>query len=376
MRFWTGPLSLSARLALATIAVLFAVQVIGVLAYQRDLDERRRAELANAVALGRSIATVVDGFAQDLERTTFAAAVLLGRQAQPLDQASTGPPLKAILDDYPRLRALFLTDLAGRVTASDSGIGIGTDASARPYIGSLQRGAATVWSGSLSGLESGEVTIAFGRPVRGADGAPRAFMIAAFHAARMAEGLPIALPPDAEVAILDENGQVLHSSARPQLGPTERDVRAAPGVAAALAGAITPVSNAVTPFAGSARFGVFVPVERTRWVVGLTRPQAPLEAALRRRFIEQSGAIAAVMLGAAALQALLVRRLARPLEQLAAAARRCPWRAHRHSKRAGLRRRHRSRPPRHRDADHDRGGRRARDAPAQGNRDGAGHGRR
>jgi signal transduction histidine kinase len=319
---WTQ--SLGFRLALAAAGVLLILQVIGVLVYRRGVDERRAAELENTVALGRTAAAVAEAFAEGLERVTLAAALALGRQEGPLDQSTAGPYLRSLLTDYPQLRALFLTDLDGRVIASDSGAGVGTDLAGRPYVAELRRGAPAVWSGNLAGMSSGADTVAFGRPVLGPDGQPRALLVVAFYARRLAEGLPLALPADAEVAVLDDSGRLVYSSGIADLDalPDEvRDVSEAPGVAAALGGSIVPLQGAETPLPGRARFGVLVPVQRPRWVLALTRPQAPLEAALRWRFLQEAGAIAVVVLAAAAVQALLVRRLTRPLSTLAGAAR-------------------------------------------------------
>jgi signal transduction histidine kinase len=178
-----------------------------------------------------------------------------------------------------------------------------------------------VWSGSITGTESGEVTIAFGRPVRAEGGPTRGFFIVAFHAARLVEGLPLSPPPDSDITFIDERGQLLHSTVRPDLAAGQRTVTVAPGVSEALQGRIARVMGAQTPLPGEARYGAFVPLARTGWVVGFTRPQAALDARLRARFLQDAGAVGVVFVLAAVLLALVARRVSAPLRRLSIAAR-------------------------------------------------------
>ncbi|HEU5315138.1 MAG TPA: sensor histidine kinase [Chloroflexota bacterium] len=311
---------IATRVTIVALAVLLAVQAILLAGYQQDLEERRAAELENAVTIGQTVAAVVDSFARDLERSTFATAFALARQDGPLDQGTAGPALAAQIGQYNRLRAIFLTDGAGRVVASDSGAGVGTDLSTRPYLPPLRAGAERVWSGSLAGLESGEVTIAFGLPVRVPGAPPRGYLIAAFQPGRLADGLPLNPPPDSEIVFIDERGQLLHSTLRPDIPVAQRALSSAPGVAAALRGHVSPVLAAHTPLQHDERYGVFVPAPRMGWVVGFTRPQAAMEARLRQRLIEDASAVALVVLLGGVFLTLVARRISAPLRRLAAAA--------------------------------------------------------
>jgi signal transduction histidine kinase len=311
---------IATRLTLVALVVLLAIQAILVAGYQQDLEERRAAELENAIAIGQTVAAVVDSFARDLERSTFATAFALARLEGPLDQSSAGPALAAQLGQYTRLRAIFLTDPTGRVVASDTGVGVGTDLSSRPYLPPLRAGAERVWSGSLAGLESGEVTLAFGLPVRAGSAAPRGYLIAAFQPARLADGLPLNPPPDSEIVFIDERGLLLYSTLRPDVPAAQRLLAAAPGVAHALQGQVSPVMAAHTPFENDDRYGVFVPAPRLGWVVGFTRPQAAMEARLRQRLIEDASAVALVVVLGGAFLALVARRVSAPLRRLEGAA--------------------------------------------------------
>src|SRR5207248_10070585 len=103
-------------------------------------------------------------------------------------------PLQAAAAQFPTLRAMFLTDVQGRTIATGTGGALGFDLSSRPYIARLRAGSDTVWSGALSGVQTGETTVAFGRVVGGPDREPRAFLIAAFYPQQFVESLPVTLP--------------------------------------------------------------------------------------------------------------------------------------------------------------------------------------
>ena len=116
---------------------------------------------------------------------------------------------------------MFLTDAHGRLIATGTGGALGFDLSTRPYMPPLQAGAETVWSGGIAGVQTGETTVAFGRVVRGPDGAPRGFLIVAFYPQQFVERLPISLPPNARVTVIDDRGAALYDSS-----PVERAGRA------------------------------------------------------------------------------------------------------------------------------------------------------
>jgi signal transduction histidine kinase len=299
------------------IALLVVLQVIVVATYRQNLEERRAVEVENAIVVGQTVAAVVEGFARDLEGLSLAAALALGAREAPLDQATAGPYLDALGAYYAVLRTIFLADIHGRVIASPGGAGIGTDLSARAYVRALQGGTETVWSDGLAGLETGEVVVVFGRIVRAPDGAPRAYLFSAFYPQHFVERLPIRLPPDAGVVLIDKQMAVLFDS-QGRAPPTDhRAARDSPEIQAALRGEVVRLVGATVPFAREARFGALVPASRTGWVVGYTRPQAAVEGVLWRRFVYQAGGVTGVMALAVALVTVLAHRLARPLALLA-----------------------------------------------------------
>lgn len=309
---------LATRLTVGVVALLIVLQLIVLATYAGNLAERRDSELENSVDVGRTLAAVVDEFTRDLEGMMAAAALAIGANPQPLDQATLGPYFAQLQSQYGVLRALFVTDTAGRVTASDSGIGVGVDVSSRPYIAALQQGAQMAWSEGLPGIQSGETTVAFARVVPGADGRARGYLVAAFYPENLLERLPGGLPSDATIVLTDRRGFALYSSEPVPID--QLDVSAVREVREALAGSTVRFSDAAIPFPGEARYGSFIPVPHVGWVVGFIRPQAPLEEALRDRFLKQGGAITTVMLLAIVATALFARRLAAPLADLSTAA--------------------------------------------------------
>jgi len=315
----SGRPRLATRLTLAMVALLLAIYVILLAGYAADIRERRAAEVDDAVISAQMAASVVDGFRGNLETTLLAAALALNDHPPPLDQASVGPLLDGLARSFPSLRALFLTDPQGVVIASQANSGVGADVSARPYIMSLQAGAEAVWSGGLAGLQTGQTTIAHARVVRGPDGQPRGFMVAAFQPPAVVERLPIAVAPDARVILIDEHARVLFASESTELANLD-DLSGVASVRQALDGTTVRLDGETTPLATGPQYGALVPVGSTGWAVGYIRPVARLETALRDRLIQQALAVTLVMLVAGATIAYLTRRLLRPLGALVAAA--------------------------------------------------------
>ena len=306
-RLWT-------RISLVVVALVVAVEVIVGWTGLASLEERRATELEHAVLVGQAIAAVVDGFAADLQSTTLSTAIALGVQPGPLDPATVSEHLRSIAAQYPSLRSMFLTDTDGRVIASGTDDALGLDLSLRPYIVPLQSGAASVWTGGIPGILTGETTVAFGRSVRGADGSVRAFLVGAFYPQRLVEGLPVSLPPEARVTVIDDRGAVLYDS---DASTSPRPHADDGSIQSALDGKIIQIAGQTAPGGDEARFGALVPVPRLGWAVGYTLPRAAVEATLARRSAFQAGGIALVILVAASVFVMILRRLTQPLTMLA-----------------------------------------------------------
>ncbi len=315
-----GPWSLSTRLTLLVAILAMAVLLIISLSYAEQARERRASEIDTATRSARNGASIVDGFLRDLENTTFAMAGVLAGSAGPYDQATFGAYLTSLTKAYPELRAFFITDPSGKVVASASGEGIGLDLSSRPYLPRLKAGADRVWSGSITGLQSGDITVAFGRPIRAADGSVRGFIITAFFPERVLQTLRVDVPADAQLALIDEVGRLLYASDRTEPAATEIDVIDAPGVREALQGKVVPVDGVATPLGSDRRYGALAPIERTGWVLAMTRPLAALETELLTRLIRDAAAVLGALLVAVLLAAYVANRLARPLRELSRSA--------------------------------------------------------
>lgn len=300
-----------------TAAALFAVLVLFTVGtYRETIARERDTELDNAVSLARVSAAVIDSFIQDLEGTTQAMALAIGARPGPITQGTTGTYLSTTIRNFPQLRTLFVTDLSGRVIASQRAEGVGTDLSGRPYVQALRAGRSTVWSDGLIGIQTGEVTVAFGRHIRAPEGTSRAYLLAAFYPSRLMERLPRNLPEDARVMLIDQRGFVLHST-QSDLSPEQRQVGDRPFVREALQGQVVPVTGIVLPLSDDPRFGAFVPIPTTGWVLGFTRPLAPLENQLRMIAVRQVAVITIVMLAAILVFIVIARWLIRPIGRLA-----------------------------------------------------------
>src|SRR2546430_14706542 len=220
------------------VVVLGLLLGFSFITYGQLLRQRRGDELANATAITGTVAAQIDGFLRDIESSTLAIAQGLAIQNVPLTQRTVSSLLRNVQESYGILRALFVIDLRGRVVASASGEGIGLDLSGRPYMEVLRSGATSVWSDGLRGFQSGQVTIAFGRPIEGAAGRPHAYLVAAFYPPDLMLRLRQALPQDSRITLIDRQGFVLFTSVDSNLPLSQRDFSSPPNVRQALAGEV------------------------------------------------------------------------------------------------------------------------------------------
>jgi signal transduction histidine kinase len=320
MRRLRGPWSLSTRLTLLVGIIAIPVFLIIGLSYADQGRERRASELDTATRSARNGASIVDGFLRDLENTTFAMTGVLGGSTRPYDQVSLGPILSGLAKAYPEVRAIFVTDPGGKVVASGTGEGIGVDLSSRTYVAALKGGADRVWSGSIAGLQTGDITVAFGRPIRGVDASTRGFVIIAFYPERVLQTLRVDVPPDAQLALIDERGHLIYASDRREPATTEIDLIDAPGVRDVLGGKVVPVDGVATPLGADPRYGALVPIARTGWALAMTRPLAALDSELFTRLVGDAALVLGTLLAAGLIAAFLANRLAHPLRELSRSA--------------------------------------------------------
>jgi len=315
-RLFPGRWRLQSSLILTATALFAVLMLLTAITYRDTITRERAAEVENAVSLARVSAALIDAFIKDLEGTTLAMALAIGARQDPITQETAGAYLSTTIQHYPQLRSLFVTDLSGRVIAAQRSEGLGVNLSRRPYVQALRAGRDTVWSDGLIGLRSGEITVAFGRVIRSPDGTPRGYLLAAFYPSRVIGRLPPNVPSEARVTLIDRRGLVLHTTYG-ELRPEQRDVAGRPLVRAALRGQVVPVAGPVSLFDDEARYGAFVPIPTTGWVLGFTRPLASLEQRLRLLALRQVAVITVAVLGAILVFVMIARRLIRPLGRLA-----------------------------------------------------------
>ncbi len=140
-------------------------------------------------------------------------------------------------------------------------------------------------------------------------------------ASTFASRIPMARAELGRPLLLDPTGQVVFAAGAPDLPAEARDWSRVSGVAAARRGEPTATERIDVPGEETPGLAGFAPVGGTGWVAAVTRPRAEALAAGR------AGLTAPVVVSATALLVglggalLFARRLARPIERLAAAAR-------------------------------------------------------
>lgn len=315
---------LATRVTVYFLALLVILLLLELALYGADLERQQRERVASATRDGQNAAALVEAFVGDVESTALAMSLAIAQQPT-IDQASSGRYLAAVLLAEPQLRSIFVTDARGRVIATGS-TGVGVDLASRPYLQELMRGRENVWSGSLTGIETGAITVAYGRridaPSETSVSPPgvRGFLIFAFYPERLLTSLNLAAAEDAQITLTDETGLVLYDSMRSQLGPRERDLSQVPEIRRALAGDTVQIADARAPFPDDRRYGAFVPVQRVGWVFAYTRPRAPLDAEFGQRAITNAAVVTLLLLIAAFFVVAIANRLTAPLARLAGTA--------------------------------------------------------
>lgn len=313
----TARWSLTTRVTAASVVLLGLLLVADVAIDKQSTGDWRTAEVRHTVDTGEAVAGMVDEFARNLEASLLTLSYGLADK-QTIDQGSAGPALAGLSREIDLQPGLFVlaTDPAGRIVASASGANIGLDLSSRPYMRSLMGGAPEVWGPAVPGLQTGAVTLTYGRDVRTLDGTLRGYLITAFYPTSLVSRFSPRIPEDAGVTIVDGQGLTLFSTQQPDLAE-QRDLSARPEVQAALRGEVARIKSAPDLVGTERTYGVVAPVPGPGWAVAFTRPLAPLEATVRDQFLLQAGLIAAASIAVAILLALTIRHVVGPLRSLA-----------------------------------------------------------
>lgn len=316
------PWRLRTRLALAILVVFMPITALVMVSHIENLSDRRDSRLKSLQTVGQTVAAAVDGFARDLESFSVATASAFGDAEVPLTQAEVGPYLANVQQSYGTLlRSVFITDTSGRVIASGAGAGaIGTDLGTRPYVRALQSGLDSTWSSAIAGSETGRTTLVHGRTIRSQAGAVRGYLLIAFYPEVLAmERFPSDVPQDGDVSLIDDQGAVLYSS-KASDGSQARNIGKDPVFIRAHNGESVELRSGDSPLADEKSYGAFVPVPKTKWVVGFTRPASAIDGPLQERFFRDLLIVTASIIAGFSAMLIAASRLSRPLSRLAFAA--------------------------------------------------------
>ena len=197
-----GRLSLSTRLTILAVATLFPLAILIVVSNFEDRKARRDAGLQEATSAATGAASALQGFGRNLDSFLDAAALSPVIANQALTQEQAAPYLRSLASRNANITAMFITDTEGRIQASSAdGSRLGDDLSERSYLQSLRSGLDSVWAAGIG--DTGQVIATYGRTIRGPDGLPKAYLVAAFDPADMIDTLLEGLPQDANFVIVD-----------------------------------------------------------------------------------------------------------------------------------------------------------------------------
>jgi C4-dicarboxylate-specific signal transduction histidine kinase len=319
--WWHAPRewSLTTRVLVSVTGYFLALLLVLLLTARQAEAQHRSVWLDQAGNSARAVGGTVAGFVSDLDSTTRAMSLAIARTPGAVTQQNTGPYLRTIAEEYGILRGLFVTDARGRVLATQSGEGIGLDLSGRPYMQSLLTGADTIWGSGVAGIETGDVTVTFGRTIRDEGGAVRGYLIAAFYPPKLAERLSAWVPSDADLTLIDRNGLVLHSTKHPVIPFKQRTVQINDLATAARESGRARLDGTPGVIDGLPTYGAAVPIPETGWTLIYARPLSAVEAAIQRQTWIQAAELTAAVAVVGVLLALSVTRITSPLRRLALA---------------------------------------------------------
>jgi signal transduction histidine kinase len=309
------PWRLRTRLALALLIAVAPIAALVVLSHIESLREKRESQVESFSAIGDSLASSMDGFARDMESVSLAASIaLLDRETT---QESAGQYMTQLRESYGILRSLFVTDLSGVVLASDTGTSVGEDVSARGYVRDMQQGAETVWTSAI-GSSGSETTIVHGRLLRARDGTPMGYFFIAFYPSQLTTRLPADLPNQANVSLIDAEGNVLFRTQQSTDLPNR--VVDEPIFQEASRTGTARIEAESSPVDEGSRYGSFIRVARTGWVLGFTMPSSAVDGPYESRFLRDLAIVSVLVLGGLVFMILVASRLSKPLSTLASAA--------------------------------------------------------
>lgn len=310
------PWRLRTRLTLALLVVVAPIAALLITAHLESLQDQRRSQVQSYQAIGDTLRASIDGFTRDLESLAFAASIALSDYSAP-SQLIAGAYLENVLRSHGDLRSIFVTDLAGVVIASDSPSVPEADLSDRGYVRTLQSGEETVWSGAVTGVEGDVTATVHGRTVRSPEGDPIAFLFLAFEPVRLASRLPD-LSADSNVSLIDAEGRILYTTA--DSVPDPEAIVASPVFQAAQEGSRALIESDLSPTEEGERYGAFLRLPRTNWVVGFTQPAAAIDGPFESRLRRDIVIMVLLIAGGVGLMFAAAARLSKPLSSLSSTA--------------------------------------------------------
>jgi PAS domain S-box-containing protein len=313
--------SMAVRLLIAFFVLIILLVAFSAWSYQQSRSERRTSSIDETVETAQTTAALVRGLLRDLDSTSLAMALALGAQQQDITQENTADYLLAVQRRNPMLRTIFVMDAAGRVIATSTGQGVGTDLTSRPYTRALLGGQEFILTDVIAGTETGTPTISLARTIRSSGGVLRGMLVIAFYPDKLTELFPGQVPEDTAFTIYDRRGWLVYSSAAPELPYAQRDTSASPDIQAAVRGRLVRVPNVVLSPDQRERLGAFVPVPEYGWAVGSFRTVSAVEAPLERVYRRQLLALGLMATLVSGLAFVFARALTAPLARLADQAR-------------------------------------------------------
>ncbi len=311
------PWKLRTRLALALLIVVGPIAALLLLSHIEGLQDQRRSQVESFQAIGDTLRANVDSFARDLESLSFAASVSLSSDRLP-NQVSAGNYLANLNNTYGNLRALFITSPDGIVIASDTGALNGESLGDREYVQALQEGQESVWSSGTIGAEEGRITTVHGRLIRTPEGQPLAYLFVALYPTQLTTRLPDDLPPDSNVSLIDQHGEVLFST-NPGDEPVT-DISTSPVFMEVQNSGSELIEGGKSPVDAGDRYGTFLRVPRTSWIIGFTRPAEAIDGPFQSRLRRDIVVMTLLVIGGVGFMLIVASKLSRPLSSLASTA--------------------------------------------------------
>ncbi|HEY3108890.1 MAG TPA: sensor histidine kinase, partial [Chloroflexota bacterium] len=292
-----------------------AWQLSQTLSTQLATHQRGQAQLA-AETVGQHLAGARADVAQVARWPGLREAV----EREPWDLARIEPALESLLSGSPVIENALLLDLSGAMranTVADKST-IGQSLADREYFQGVMRTWAPYITSPYRAGGSGQPILGVGAPVFGADGQPRAVLVATVNLVRLTQVLRLpGLTPGTRLIALAPPGLVaVHPDPTRLLRPAAEESAAASAALAGQLGTVTEPASDREP----ERLVAYAPVPDLGWALLVSTPTSELFGPIGAATLRGGGVAMALILALAAASAALAARLFRPLRALTRAA--------------------------------------------------------